>query len=170
MVLLRFPSRILGEKEQLIREHREALDAQKLVSRGLKDQLIQLGLKHNEEMKAAQAAAEAKLNDALEDANNSTAVLRAELEEGAKARQAAEDRAARLEAEQKEYDQLVMQTDALAFRKFFSFLFRFSLISLYFPVACPYLFSLPRRALSGFAASRAEEGGRAPGAASIQEP
>ncbi|KAK1666839.1 hypothetical protein QYE76_054998 [Lolium multiflorum] len=107
-----------GEKEQLIREHREALDAQKLVSRGLKDQLIQLGLKHNEEMKAAQAAAEAKLNDALEDANNSTVVLRTELEEGAKARQAAEDRAARLEAEQKEYDQLVMQTDALAFRLF----------------------------------------------------
>jgi hypothetical protein len=27
MVLLRFPSRIPGEKEQLIREHREALDA-----------------------------------------------------------------------------------------------------------------------------------------------
>nr|XP_051211966.1 uncharacterized protein LOC127329497 [Lolium perenne] len=107
-----------GEKEQLIREHREALDAEKLVSRGLKDQLIQLGLKHSEEMKAAGAAAEARLNDALEDANNSTAVLRAELEEGAKAWQAAEDRAARLEAEQKEYDQLVIQTDALAFRLF----------------------------------------------------
>jgi hypothetical protein len=121
-------------------------------------------------MKAAGAAAEARLNDALVDANNSTAVLRAELEEGAKARQAAEDRAAHLEAEQKEYDQLVMQTDTLAFRKFFSFLFRFSLISLYFPEACPYLFSFSRRALSGFAASRAEEGGRAPGSASIQEP
>jgi hypothetical protein len=97
-------------------------------------------------------------------------VLRTELEEGAKARQAAEDRAARLEAEQKEYDQLVMQTDALALRKFFSFLFRFSLTSLYFPVACPYLLSLLRRALSGLSAPRAEKGGRAPGAASVQEP
>ncbi|KAK1698691.1 hypothetical protein QYE76_015388 [Lolium multiflorum] len=111
-------SKCQGEKEQLIREHREALDAQELVSRGLKDQLIQLGLKHNEEMKAAKAAAEARLNDALEDANNSTVVLRAELEEEGKARKAAEDRAALLEVEQKEYDQLVMQTDALAFRLF----------------------------------------------------
>ncbi|KAK1569463.1 hypothetical protein QYE76_017722, partial [Lolium multiflorum] len=82
-----------AEKEQLIRQHREALDAQETYSRGLKDQLIQ-------------------------DANNSTVVLRAELEEGAKARKAAEDQAARLEGEQKEYDQLVMQTDALALRLF----------------------------------------------------
>jgi hypothetical protein len=44
--------------------------------------------------------------------------MRAELEEGAKARKAAEDHAAGLEGEQKEYDQLVMQTDALALRKF----------------------------------------------------
>jgi hypothetical protein len=51
-------------------------------------------------MKAAQAAAEAKLNEALEDANNSNAVLHAELEEGAKARKAAEGEAARLKAEQ----------------------------------------------------------------------
>ncbi|KAK1612507.1 hypothetical protein QYE76_036180 [Lolium multiflorum] len=107
-----------GEKEQLVKEHRKALYAKELYSKGLKDQLIQLGLKHNEAMKAAQATAEAKLNEALEDANNSTVVLRAELEEGAKARKAAEDQAARLEGEQKEYDQLVMQTDALALRLF----------------------------------------------------
>jgi hypothetical protein len=68
-------------------------------------------------MKATHAAAEAKLNEALEDANNSNAVLHAELEEGAKARKAAEEKAARLEVEQKEYDLLVMQTDALALRK-----------------------------------------------------
>lgn len=133
--------RVLDEKEQLIRQHREALDAQETYSKGLKDQLIQLGLKHNEAMKAAQATAEAKLNEALEDANNSTMVLRAELEEGAKARKAAEEQAARLEGEQKEYDLLVMQTDQLAFRKFFFFLFRFLLISLHLPVAFPYLFS-----------------------------
>nr|XP_051221364.1 uncharacterized protein LOC127339568 [Lolium perenne] len=107
-----------GEKEQLIREHREALDAQETYSKGLKDQLIQLGLEHNKAMKAAQAATEAKLNEALEDTNNSIVVLQAELEEGAKARKAAEDHAARLEGEQKEYDQLFMQTDALALRLF----------------------------------------------------
>ncbi|KAK1699372.1 hypothetical protein QYE76_016069 [Lolium multiflorum] len=103
-----------AEKEQLLQDHRKALDAQDLYSRGLKDQLIQAELKHNEAKKAAQAAAEAKLNEALEDANNSTVVLRAELEEGAKARKAAEDEAARLKAEQEEYDLLVMQTDSLA--------------------------------------------------------
>jgi hypothetical protein len=121
--LLTFSFRAPAEKEQLIRQHREALDAQETYSKGLKDQLIQLGLKHNEEMKAAQTAAEAKLNEALEDANNSTVMLRAELEEGAKARKAAEEQAARLEGEQKEYDLLVMQTDQLAFRKFFLFPF-----------------------------------------------
>ncbi|KAK1631016.1 hypothetical protein QYE76_005331 [Lolium multiflorum] len=94
------------EKEQLIRQHREALDAQETYSKGLKDQLIQLGLEHSKALKAAQATAEAKLNEALEDASNSTVVLRAELEEAAKARKAAEDQTARLEAEQKEYDLL----------------------------------------------------------------
>ncbi|KAK1603639.1 hypothetical protein QYE76_027312 [Lolium multiflorum] len=107
-----------GEKEQLIRQHREALDAQETYASGLKEQLIQLGLKHSDAMKAAQAAAEARLDEALEDANNSTAVLHAELEEGAKARKAAEDEAARLKAEQQEYDLLVMQTDSLAHHLF----------------------------------------------------
>ncbi|KAK1603989.1 hypothetical protein QYE76_027662 [Lolium multiflorum] len=107
-----------AEKEQLIWQHREPLDGLDLYSKGLKDQLIQAGLKHNEAMKAAEATAATKLNEALEDANNSNAVLNAELEEMAKARKAAEEKAARLEAEQKEYDLLVMQTDALALRLF----------------------------------------------------
>nr|XP_051205457.1 uncharacterized protein LOC127319526 [Lolium perenne] len=111
-------STLQGEKEQFIREHRKALDAQELISRGLKDQLIQFGLRHDQEMKDAKAAAEAKLNEVLEDSTNSTAVLRSELEKGGKARKAAEDQAALLEAEQKEYDQLVMHTDALALRLF----------------------------------------------------
>ncbi|KAK1651642.1 hypothetical protein QYE76_069447 [Lolium multiflorum] len=106
------------EKDQLIRQHQEALSAQKTISKELKDQLIQLGLEHSKALKAAQAAAEAKLDEALEDASNSTVVLQAELEEAAKARKAAEDKATRLEAEQKEYDLLVTQTDALAFRLF----------------------------------------------------
>jgi hypothetical protein len=57
--LLTSPSRTLGEKEQLIQEHRKALDAQKAISRGLKDELIQFGLRHDQELKDAKAAAEA---------------------------------------------------------------------------------------------------------------
>jgi hypothetical protein len=121
--LLTFSFRDLAEKEQLIWQHREALDVQETYASGLKEHLIQVGLKHSDAMKATHAAAEAKLNEALEDANNSNAVLHAELEEGAKARKAAEEKAARLEAGQKEYDQLIMRTDAHAFRKFFPFSF-----------------------------------------------
>jgi hypothetical protein len=161
--------RILAEKEQLIQDHHKALDAQETISKGLKDQLIQIGLRHNTEMKDIKAAHEAKLAEVLEDSTNSSAVLRAELEEVGKFRKAAEDKVALLTGEQKEYDELVMRTDALALRKFFSFLFRFSLTSLYFPVACPYLLSLLRRALSGFSAPRAEKGVRAPGCAAIPE-
>ena len=134
-ISLTFSFRAPDEKDQLIRQHHEALSAQKAISKELKDQLIQLGLKHNEEMKAALAGAEAKLNETLEDANNSNVVLQAELEEAAKARKAAEDKAAWLEAEQKEYDLLVTQTDALSLRKFLFSLFRFLLISLSLSVA-----------------------------------
>jgi hypothetical protein len=73
-------------------------------------------------MKDAKAAAEAKLDEFLEESTNSNAVLRAELEEESKARKAAEGRVALLTAEQKEYDRVVLQTDALALRKSFSFL------------------------------------------------
>nr|XP_051190652.1 formin-like protein 5 [Lolium perenne] len=75
-------STLQDEKEQLIQEHRKALDAQKAVTRGLKDDLIQIGLRHDQELKDAKAAAEAQLKEALDDSVNSTAVLRAELEEG----------------------------------------------------------------------------------------
>ncbi|KAK1608515.1 hypothetical protein QYE76_032188 [Lolium multiflorum] len=84
-------STLQAEKEQLIRDHRKALDTQEIVSRGLKDQVIQAGLRHDKELKDAKAAAEAKLNELLEDSTNSSAVLRAELEEESKARKAAED-------------------------------------------------------------------------------
>ncbi|KAK1652265.1 hypothetical protein QYE76_070070 [Lolium multiflorum] len=54
------------------------------------------------------------MNEALEEASNSTVVLQAELEELAKARKAAEEKVARLEEEHKECNQLILQTDALA--------------------------------------------------------
>nr|XP_051229265.1 uncharacterized protein LOC127347079 [Lolium perenne] len=129
-----------AEKEQLIRDHQKALEAQKEISRELKDQAIQAGIRHVEELKAAESAAEARLNEALEDAGNANVVLQAELEEGAKALKAAEGKAAkahkaaaaeatkaqkaaegevaRLKAEQKKYDLLVTRTDALALRLF----------------------------------------------------
>ena len=63
------------------------------------------------------------MHEALEDAGNSNMVLQTELEELGKARKAAVEKAARLEAEQKEYDRLVMQTDAHAYRKSLPFPF-----------------------------------------------
>ncbi|KAK1693428.1 hypothetical protein QYE76_010125 [Lolium multiflorum] len=54
----------------------------------------------------------AKMNEALEDASNATVVLRAELEELAKARKGAEEKAARLEEEHKECDG-ILQTEHL---------------------------------------------------------
>jgi hypothetical protein len=61
------------------------------------------------------------MNEALEDAGNANSVLLAELEELAKAQKAAEEKAARLEEEQKECNRLVLQTDTLAYRKSFPF-------------------------------------------------
>jgi UDP-N-acetyl-D-mannosaminuronate dehydrogenase len=95
---------------------------------------MQLGLDHAKALKAAEADAAAKMHEALEDAGNSNMVLQTELEELAKARKAAEEKAARLEAEQKEYDRLVVQTDAHAYRKSFPFA-----LSDY----CPQAFFLP---------------------------
>ncbi|KAK1669402.1 hypothetical protein QYE76_057561 [Lolium multiflorum] len=40
-----------AEKEQLIRDHQKALDAQKEISRELKDQAMQAGVRHAEELK-----------------------------------------------------------------------------------------------------------------------
>jgi DNA repair exonuclease SbcCD ATPase subunit len=127
--------RIPEEKDRLIQQHQEELSAQRATSKELKDQLIQLGLDHHKALKAAEADAATKLHEALEDAGNSNAVLQAELEELAKARKAAEDKAARLEAERKQHDLLVTQTDALAFRKLLPFSFRFLFTSLFLPVA-----------------------------------
>nr|XP_051211248.1 uncharacterized protein LOC127328710 [Lolium perenne] len=96
-----------AEKEQLITVHRE-----------VKEQAMQAELRHARELKEAKAAAEAKLDESLKEYTNSTAVLRAEMEEETVARKATQDRLALLEAEQKEYDRLVVQTDALALRLF----------------------------------------------------
>nr|XP_051229803.1 uncharacterized protein LOC127347678 [Lolium perenne] len=106
------------EKDQHIRQHQEELSAHKTSYQELKSQLIQLGLDHAKALKAAEANAAAKLDEALEDASNATVVLRAELEELAKARKGAEEKAARLEEEHKECNQLILQTDALAYRLF----------------------------------------------------
>jgi uncharacterized protein YaiL (DUF2058 family) len=139
-------------------KHQEELSAQKASYQELKDQLIQLGLDHATALKATESAAEARLNEALEDATNANVVLQAELEEAtkalktaegqaakvhktaaeeaARAQKAAEDEVARMKAEQKEYDLLVARTDALALRMFFFSLFRFLLISLFVPATC----------------------------------
>jgi hypothetical protein len=123
--------RVSAEKEQLLRDHQKALDAQQTTSRELKEQAMQAALQHSQELKDAKAAAEARLAEVVDDSANSTAVLRAELEEERKARKAAEleleeEKKARKAAERhvelmttdhKEYDRLVMQIDALALSK-----------------------------------------------------
>ncbi|KAK1619153.1 hypothetical protein QYE76_024670 [Lolium multiflorum] len=103
------------EKDQLIRQHQEELSAHKTSYQELKSQLIQLGLNNAKALKAAEADAAAKMDEALEDASNATVVLRAELEELAKARKGAEEKAARLEEEHKECNQLILQTETLAY-------------------------------------------------------
>ncbi|XP_071684526.1 uncharacterized protein [Lolium perenne] len=55
------------EKDQLIRQHREELSAHKTSYQELKSQLIQLGLDHAKALKAAEANAAAKLDEATED-------------------------------------------------------------------------------------------------------
>ncbi|KAK1612429.1 hypothetical protein QYE76_036102 [Lolium multiflorum] len=94
------------------------LSAQKTSYQELKSQFIQLGLDHAKALKAAEADAAAKMDEALEDAGNANSVLLAELEELAKAQKVAEEKAARLEAEQKECNRLVLQTDTHAYRLF----------------------------------------------------
>ncbi|KAK1692635.1 hypothetical protein QYE76_009332 [Lolium multiflorum] len=107
-----------GEKEQLIKEHHEALDVQKTASRELKEQAMQAALQHDQALKDAQAAAEARLAEVVEDSTNSNTVLTTELEEERKARKAAERLIEVMTTDHKEYDRLVMQIDALALQHF----------------------------------------------------
>nr|XP_051201854.1 uncharacterized protein LOC127315401 [Lolium perenne] len=107
-----------AEKEQLASEHHKALEAQRTLVGELKEKLMQDELRHARELKEAKAVAEAKLDESLKEYTNKTAVLQAELEEETVARKAAQDQIALLTAEQKEYDRLVVQTDALALRLF----------------------------------------------------
>jgi t-SNARE complex subunit (syntaxin) len=134
--LLTYLFRISAEKEQLVSEHRQALDTQESINAALKDQLMQAELRHARELKEAQAAAEAKLHESLKEYTNASAVLRTELEEETVARKAAQDRIATLNTDQAEYDRLVMQADALALSKSFSL--SLSLTSLHLLPVCPY--------------------------------
>nr|XP_051214365.1 uncharacterized protein LOC127332146 [Lolium perenne] len=101
-------------KEQLSAEHHKV----KSLVGELKEKLIQDEGRHARERKEAKAAAEAKLDETLKECADSTAVLWAELEEESGARKVAQDRIALLDAEQKEYDRLVVQTDVLALMLF----------------------------------------------------
>jgi predicted neutral ceramidase superfamily lipid hydrolase len=78
---------------------------------------MQAALQHEQALKDARVAAEARLAEVVEDSTNSNTVLKAELEEERKARKAAERLIEVMTTDHKEYDRLVMQIDALAFRK-----------------------------------------------------
>jgi hypothetical protein len=128
--------RIVAEKEQVALEHRKALDAQEKISAELKDKLIQAGLQHARELKEAQAAGEAKLDDALKDFSDASGQLQKEMEEESRLLKEAQYRNATLASDQAEFDRLVIQADELALSKFlFSFLL---LTSLYLPAVRSY--------------------------------
>ncbi|KAK1696013.1 hypothetical protein QYE76_012710 [Lolium multiflorum] len=102
------------------------------ISRELKDQAIQAGVRHAEELKAAEA--EARLNEALEDANvvleqsgrgrqgakssQGKAAKRTRLPRRRPRRPSSRGRGCAVESEQKEYDLPVTRIDALALRLF----------------------------------------------------
>ncbi|KAK1645442.1 hypothetical protein QYE76_063247 [Lolium multiflorum] len=79
---------------------------------------MQAALQHEQALKDARAAAEARLAEVVEDSTNSNTVMTTELEEERKARKAAERLIEVMTTDHKEYDRLVMQIDALAFQHF----------------------------------------------------
>jgi high-affinity K+ transport system ATPase subunit B len=162
--LLTILFRTTAEKEQLALEHRKALDAQQAITAALKDQLMEAELRHARELKEAQAAAEAKLDETLQEYSNATTVLGTELEEETLARKAAQDRITTLNTDQVEYDRLVMQAEPSVSRS--PFLFRLQACVWYRYVLTPVTFSFfffPSRNFPGFAAACGEEGSGAQG-------
>ncbi|XP_071680900.1 uncharacterized protein [Lolium perenne] len=111
-------AKLQGEKEQLLKEHNEALEAQKTALGELKEQAIQAALRHDQALKDARVAVEARLAEVVEDSTNANTVLTAELEEERKSRKAAERLIDTMTTDHREYDRLVMKIDALALRKF----------------------------------------------------
>jgi hypothetical protein len=126
---------------------------------------MQAELRHAQELKDAQAAAETKMDELLKEFTDASAVLRAELEEETRARKEAQDRIATLTTDQAEYDRLVMQADALAFSKpFFFSLSHHVLIPVTF-----FFFFLPTSAFPGLPGLCAQEGSGAQGCTSLQQ-
>jgi hypothetical protein len=128
---------------------------------------MQAELRHDRELKEAQADAEAKLDESLKDYTDASSQLQKELEEETRLWKEAQARNATLTSDQAEYDRLVIQADTLAFSKplfLFSFCLKASSFRQYVlkPVPSSFPFFL-RRALPGLAAARVQEGGRAQG-------
>jgi Fe2+ transport system protein B len=94
------------------------LEAQKTALGELKEQAIQAALRHEQALKDARVAAEARVAEIVEDSTNANTVLAAELEEERKSRKAAERLIDTMTTDHREYDRLVMKIDALALRKF----------------------------------------------------
>jgi hypothetical protein len=80
---------------------------------------VQAELRHAQELKNAQAAAETKLDESLKEFADASAQLRKELEEESRLLKEARDRKTVLVSDQAEYDRLVIQADTLAFSKSF---------------------------------------------------
>jgi hypothetical protein len=114
---------------------------------------VQAELRHAQELKDAQVAAETKLDELLKEFADASAQLRKELEEESRLLKEARDRNTVLVSDQAEYDRLVIQADTLALSK--SFLFSFCLQAytfwqyVFIPVPL-FFFFFPCRAFPGF--------------------
>ncbi|KAK1686025.1 hypothetical protein QYE76_046873 [Lolium multiflorum] len=111
-------SALKAEKEKLALEHRKALDAQRQITAELKDKLIQAELQRTRKLKEAQAAGEARLDEALKDFTDATGQLQKELEEETRLLKEARDRNATLASDQAQLYRMVIQTDQLALKLF----------------------------------------------------
>jgi hypothetical protein len=120
---------ITAEKDKLALEHHAVLEAQRALAAQLKEKLMQAEPKHTQVLKEAQAAGEAKLEEALRDFTDASGQMRKDLDEGGKLLKEAENRNSDLLADQAEFDMMVIQTDQQALSKFFLFFHACQLIS-----------------------------------------
>ncbi|KAK1604127.1 hypothetical protein QYE76_027800 [Lolium multiflorum] len=105
------------EKDQLIQRHREELSAQKTSYQELKSQLIQLGFDHAKALKAAETDAAAKMDEARRTPAMPSWYCELSWRSWPRPGRVLRESCA-AEEEHRECNQLILQTDTLAYRLF----------------------------------------------------
>jgi DNA repair exonuclease SbcCD ATPase subunit len=141
---------------ELTLHHSRELEAQRNEVAKLKDELIQSGLQYARALKEAIAASDAKVEEPWKEFADAEKQLRAELVEETKQLEAAQHRNTELVADQADFDQMIIDTDAQALSKYL--LSRYA--SLHFLAVYLYtvLFFSSSRVLSGISSTRACQG------------